>query len=512
MTGLETVGFIGLGVMGRPMALNLLKAGFALVVHSRSRGPVDALVAAGARSAASPRDVAREAGIVITMLPDTPDVQAIVSGPDGVLEGLRPGAVLIDMSSISPDTTRRLAARVAERGGAMLDAPVSGGEIGAKNGTLSIMVGGDEAAFERVRPVLAAMGAADRIIRIGPSGAGQVCKICNQMAIGGALAGVSEAFALARAAGLDAALVRQALLGGFAASRVLEVHGERLLTGQFAPGFRTALYQKDLRLAAEAAQSLNVRTNATHAVSALVDALSAAGAGHLDYAAIGTMVSGTPVVSCAEVPQIAIDSIPLADAQSAFAWAQPLVMRQAWRQELEPHFAPAVARTAWHGDELYVLADLTDVDITTSATSHGQRFWELGDTFEIFLRREGVSSYIECHVTPTNFRLQLRFPEGGPGALASGRDSFNAALVAGDGFRSRTWRRDDGKGWVVLAAIPASLAGAEDASLEGSIWRFSFGRYDHTRGAAAPVISSTSAHKELAFHRPSEWGLLRCRR
>jgi 2-hydroxy-3-oxopropionate reductase len=221
------------------------------------------------------------------MLPDTPDVERVL---DDVIPALRPGAIVIDMSSISPVVTRILASRVAATGASMLDAPVSGGEIGAKNASLSIMVGGDVAAFERARPILSAMGNPEKIVHIGPSGAGQTCKVCNQIAIGGALAGVSEALALARAAGVDGAKVRQALLGGFAASRVLEVHGERLLTGNFVPGFRTKLYQKDLRIAAETAAALGVATDATAVVSGLVDALVAAGQGDLDYAAIGTMV------------------------------------------------------------------------------------------------------------------------------------------------------------------------------------------------------------------------------
>ena len=431
--------------MGKPMALNLRKAGFPLVVHSRSRGPVDELVASGATAAATPRDVAKAVDVVITMLPDTPDVERVIRGADGVLEGLRTGSVVIDMSSISPDATRRLAQDIANRGSAMIDAPVSGGEIGAKNATLSIMCGGDEHVFATVRPVLEALGAADRIIRIGPSGAGQVCKICNQMAIGGALAGVSEAFAIARAAGIDAALVRQALLGGFAASRVLEVHGERLLTGQFTPGFRTALYQKDLRLAAETARSLNVRTGATREVSALVDDLTNAGAGHFDYAAIGTMVAGVPVVACGEVRALEVATITIDDARDAFRWAQPIVFRQAWQAAPDAAFEPAVVRLGWRGNQFYVFADLTDADVTSAATSDGQRFWELGDTFEIFLRAEGAASYIECHVTPDNFRLELAFPEGGPEARASATGSAAGSFESArrdPGFQSRTWQRD----------------------------------------------------------------------
>jgi 2-hydroxy-3-oxopropionate reductase len=283
----ETVGFIGLGVMGKPMALNLIKSGRALIVHSRSRGPVDEVVAAGATAASSAADLARRSTVVITMLPDTPDVERVFGE---VIPELKRDALVIDMSSISPGATRTLAERVAAKGAWMLDAPVSGGEIGAKNASLSIMVGGDAAAFERGRPILAAMGNPERIVHIGASGAGQTCKVCNQIAIGGALAGVSEAIALARAAGVDGTKVRQALLGGFAASRVLEVHGERLLTGNFVPGFRTKLYQKDLRIAAETAAATGVTTDATAVVSHLVDALVAAGKGDLDYAAIGTMV------------------------------------------------------------------------------------------------------------------------------------------------------------------------------------------------------------------------------
>lgn len=289
---METIGFIGLGVMGRPMAGHLRAKGYPLVVHNRSRAAVDALVAAGARAADSPAEVARACDVIITMLPDTPDVERAITGETGVLEGLAPGAVIIDMSSISPVAARALAARVAARGGTMLDAPVSGGEIGAKNATLSIMVGGDAAAFERVRPILACMGHAERIIHIGAEpGSGQICKVCNQVAIGGALAGVSEALALARKAGVDPAHVRQALLGGFASSRVLEVHGERILTSHYAPGFRTRLYQKDLRIAQETAAAIDVPAPTTALVAEWVDALVSAGEGDLDYSAVGREVA-----------------------------------------------------------------------------------------------------------------------------------------------------------------------------------------------------------------------------
>jgi 2-hydroxy-3-oxopropionate reductase len=286
----ETIGFIGLGIMGKPMALNLIKGGYTVVAHSRSRGPVDEVVKAGARAAGSPAEVASQSQVVITMVPDTPDVELVLTGSNGVLSALGRGSIVIDMSTISPGATRILAAAVAARGGSMLDAPVSGGEIGAKNGTLSIMVGGDRATFDRARPILACMGAPDRITYIGESGAGQVCKLCNQIAIGGALAGVSEAFALAKKSGIDRARVRQALLGGFGGSRVLEVHGERMLTGDYKPGFFTRLYQKDLRLANEAAIAQSVAMPATALVTQLVNALVASGRGDLDCAAVGEII------------------------------------------------------------------------------------------------------------------------------------------------------------------------------------------------------------------------------
>lgn len=287
----ERIGFIGLGVMGKPMAGHLLAKGYPLTVLSRSRGPVEALVAAGAREATSPAEVARQSSVIITMLPDTPDVELILTGPNGLLEGLQSGSLVIDMSSISPVAAKALAARVASTGATMLDAPVSGGEIGAINGALSIMVGGARAAFDRAKPIFECMGHVDRIVHIGDEpGSGQICKVCNQIAIGGALAGVSEALALAKKAGVDGARVRQALLGGFASSRVLEVHGERLLTNQFKPGFRTRLYQKDLRIARETGEALGAAMPTATLVSGLVDALVNDGGGELDYAAIGTKI------------------------------------------------------------------------------------------------------------------------------------------------------------------------------------------------------------------------------
>jgi 2-hydroxy-3-oxopropionate reductase len=286
----ERIGFIGLGVMGKPMARNLLARGFQLVVHSRSRGPVDELAAAGAQTASSPADVARQAKVVLTMVPDSPDVVAVLEGQDGVFSALQPGTLIIDHSTIAPSVARRLAERASSLGAAMLDAPVSGGEIGAINASLSIMVGGDEAAFARARPILEAMGNAERIILIGPSGAGQLCKVCNQMVIGGTLAAVSEAFALARKTGVDPAKVRAALLGGFASSRVLEAHGERILQSNYKPGFRTRLFAKDLRIAADTLTEHSTPAPVAAAVQQLVAALMASGKQDADYSALATVL------------------------------------------------------------------------------------------------------------------------------------------------------------------------------------------------------------------------------
>ena len=286
----DSVGFIGLGLMGRPMAKNLLKRGFPLVVHSRSPGPVDELVAAGARRAGSPAEVARTATRIVTMLPDSADVERVLEDDNGVFSAMQPGTLLIDCSSISPAVARRLAASARARGAAMLDAPVSGGEIGAVGGTLSIMVGGDAAAFDAARPILEAMGNPERIVRIGESGAGQICKVCNQVVIGGTLVAVSEAFALARKAGVDPAKVREALLGGFAASRVLEVHGERILKQNYTPGFRARLYGKDYRIAGETLAAHETPAPVAAVVSSLVTAMIAAGRGDADYSALATVI------------------------------------------------------------------------------------------------------------------------------------------------------------------------------------------------------------------------------
>ena len=286
----ETVGFIGLGLMGRPMATNLLKAGYAVLVHSRSPEPVEALVALGGARATSPADVARRVTRLITMVPDSQDVELVLEGANGVFGALQPGTIIIDNSSIAPGVARRLAARAAELGAVMLDAPVSGGEIGAIGGTLSIMVGGDARAFDTVKPILHVMGNPEKVVRIGETGAGQLCKVCNQMVIAGTLAVVSEAFALAAKSGIDAAKMREALLGGFASSRVLEVHGERILRNNFKPGFKTKLFAKDLKIASATLTENQVPAPVLAVAQQLVSARMAAGAGEEDYSGMAKTI------------------------------------------------------------------------------------------------------------------------------------------------------------------------------------------------------------------------------
>ena len=286
----ETIGFIGLGLMGKPMAANLLKAGYPVVVHSRSQGPVQELVAAGARRGTSPADVARQATRVITMVPDSPDVERVLEGAEGVFGALQPGTIVIDMSSIAPGVARRLADKAASLGAAMLDAPVSGGDIGAINGTLSIMVGGDAAAFAAAKPIFEVLGNPEKIIHIGGPGAGQLCKLCNQMVIGGTLAVAAEALALAKKSGVDAAKVREALLGGFAQSRVLEVHGDRALKNTFKPGFKTHLFAKDMRNVVATLAEQNVPAPVTAVVQQLLHATMAAGHGEEDNSVLARTV------------------------------------------------------------------------------------------------------------------------------------------------------------------------------------------------------------------------------
>jgi 2-hydroxy-3-oxopropionate reductase len=285
----ERIGFIGLGIMGRPMALNLLAAGLDLAVYARRAEALTPLTDAGARAYASPAAVAEQADVVFTMLGDTSDVEAVILGGSGdadraIIAGAQPGSVVVDMSTISPSATRRIAARLAEAGVTLLDAPVSGGDIGARDGTLSIMVGGPDAAFARVRPLLQVMGR--NIVHVGDHGAGQVCKACNQIVVGQTIAGVGEALLLAEAAGVDGAKVRQALLGGFAGSRILEVHGQRMLDANYQPGFKAALHQKDMRIVQETAHELGLGLPGAAMVAQLLNTLLGQGDGELDSAAL----------------------------------------------------------------------------------------------------------------------------------------------------------------------------------------------------------------------------------
>lgn len=286
----QTIGFIGLGLMGKPMALNLLKKGFAVVVHSRSRGPVGDLVAAGATAAGSPAEVARAARQIMTMLPDGPDVAQVLEADNGVFAAMANGTIIVDSSTIAPATAQRLAARAKELGASFLDAPVSGGEIGAVAGTLTFMVGGDAAALDEVRPMLSAMGPPEKIVHIGDSGAGQICKACNQIVLGGTMAVVAEAIALSRKAGVDPMKVRAALMGGFAQSRVLEVHGERMITGNWKPGFKARFFKKDLGIAMNTLGEHGVPALTSAVVSQLVNAQIAAGEGEEDYSGIAKAI------------------------------------------------------------------------------------------------------------------------------------------------------------------------------------------------------------------------------
>jgi 2-hydroxy-3-oxopropionate reductase len=282
-----TVGFIGLGIMGQPMALHVLQAGFPLLVHNRSRGKVEALVAAVACAGGSPQGVAQQADIILMCLPDSPDVERVVAGPEGVFSGVSAGKVIVDMSTISPLVARSLAARARDLHVEFLDAPVSGGETGAKQGTLSIMVGGDEPTFQRVMPVFQAMG--KTIMRIGDSGAGQVAKSCNQMIVAVTAAVVGEALVYASKAGVDPALVRQALLGGSGYSRFLENGGQRMLQRNFQPGFKTWLHNKDLNIVLSAAKEYGVPVPMTSLVQQLYASLLAAGKGEMDFSVLVTI-------------------------------------------------------------------------------------------------------------------------------------------------------------------------------------------------------------------------------
>ena len=283
------IGFIGLGVMGRPMAGHLITAGHDVFL-SRVKAVSQHLVEAGGRPFDTPRAVAEAAEVIILMLSDTPDVEAVLFGANGVAAGCAPGKLVIDMSSISPGATKTFAARIAETGASHIDAPVSGGEVGAKAASLTIMVGGSEEDFDRARPIFELMG--KNITRIGGVGDGQTAKVANQVIVGLTIRAVAEGLALAQAAGADAAKVREALMGGFASSRILEVHGERMIKGTFDPGFRIHLHRKDIGLAMEEAKANELSLPTTAGLQQLMNRALSEGIGDLDHSAIYKLVTG----------------------------------------------------------------------------------------------------------------------------------------------------------------------------------------------------------------------------
>jgi 2-hydroxy-3-oxopropionate reductase len=280
---MSKVGFIGMGIMGKPMSLNLIRGGHELYVHSRHGAPQE-LVAAGATACDSAMEVARKADTIITMVPDTPDVVAVVFGAKGVAEGLTRGKIVVDMSSISPVETKQFAQKINALGCQYLDAPVSGGEVGAKAASLTIMVGGPEDAFNKVKPLFELMG--KNITLVGGNGDGQTCKVANQIIVALNIEAVGEALLFASKMGADPGKVRQALMGGFASSRILEVHGERMIKRTFNPGFRIELHQKDLNLALSAARQIGMSLPNTATAQELFNACAAHGGKGWDHSAL----------------------------------------------------------------------------------------------------------------------------------------------------------------------------------------------------------------------------------
>ena len=280
----HVIGFIGLGLMGRPMCMNLHAAGAEVVIHNRSRAVVDALAAAGLSPARSPREVAQRTPLIIVMASDTPAVEQIVGGDDGIASGVAPGGLVIDMGTTAVRATRELARIIEGRGAQYVDAPVSGGEIGAKAGTLTIMAGGSQEAVARAMPCFEVMGAS--VTHVGDVGAGQIAKAANQVIVGLTIGAVAEALALAKRAGADPSKVREALQGGFASSRILEVHGQRMIDGAFTPGGKATTQRKDLQQALDLAASIGLELPATTLTRDLYDRLIASGGGDLDHSGL----------------------------------------------------------------------------------------------------------------------------------------------------------------------------------------------------------------------------------
>jgi 2-hydroxy-3-oxopropionate reductase len=281
---MANVGFIGLGIMGLPMAGHLIAAGHTLHVYDLNPEPMRELASRGALACSSSKEVAQQSDMIITMVPDTPDEEAVLFGKDGVAEGLRPGTIVVDMSSISPIATKEFAQKLEVLGARMLDAPVSGGQVGAQNATLSIMVGGPGDLFDQVNPYFQLIG--QNIVHVGGNGDGQTCKVANQILVALTIEAVAEALLFASKAGADPAKVRQALLGGFAQSRILELHGQRMLDRNFTPGFRVRLHQKDLNLALQGARSLGLSLPNTATAQELFNAVEAQGDSDLDHSAM----------------------------------------------------------------------------------------------------------------------------------------------------------------------------------------------------------------------------------
>ena len=285
---MEKIGFIGLGIMGKPMALNLIKAGYKLLVYDIRPEPVDELNDKGAEKASSPGEVAAASDTVITIVPDSPDVEVVVFGEHGLIESVKSGMLFIDMSTIAPATTLKVHSALSEKGVESVDAPVSGGEVGAQQGTLSIMVGGSENGFQKALPLFEVMG--KNIVHIGEAGAGQVTKACNQIVVAQTIQAVAEALTFAKKCKVDVANVREALLGGFAQSRIMDLHGQRILDQNFKPGFKMKLHRKDLNIALQTAREIGLSLPATALVAENMNALIAQGDGDKDHSALAMLM------------------------------------------------------------------------------------------------------------------------------------------------------------------------------------------------------------------------------
>ncbi len=278
------IGFIGLGLMGRPMAINVARGGHTLHIWARRAASLEPFAQFGAHAHVSPAEVAKHADIIVTMVADAPDVEEVTLGEDGVAQGAKKGLLVVDMSTIAPASAQRIGMKLADRGLEFLDAPVSGGEVGAINATLSIMVGGKAAAFEKMKPIFELIG--KNIVHVGDSGAGQVAKACNQIVTGMGVAAVAEAFNFARKSGADVAKVREALMGGFAYSKILENHGQRMIDRNFKPGFKAWMHQKDLRIVMQEAHRLGLMLPGAAATAQMFNAMVGSGLGEDDSIAM----------------------------------------------------------------------------------------------------------------------------------------------------------------------------------------------------------------------------------